>query len=50
MLFAIGALVGLVFQSPTPPSVLTVTGRVLDESTRAPLAHAKVTLMPSAEQ
>ena len=50
MHFAIAALVGLVLQSPIPPSALTATGRVLDERTRAPLVHAKVTLMPSAEQ
>ena len=50
MHFAIAALVGLVLQSPILPSVLTATGRVLDERTRAPLAYAKVTLIPSADQ
>lgn len=50
MRFAIAALVGLVLQSSTPPPVLMATGRVLDERTRAPLAYAKVTLIPSADQ
>ena len=49
MVLAVIALLGVVSQAAQPPGG-TLTGRVVDEVTRSPVAGATVTLVPASRR